>query len=178
MSKSLESTVIFPFVSCGDFLKVLKLAGHLGSCIYDPEVYTSMGEIMAGMIGELERRGHTVQVLNIGGGIGIDYYQQVEGIQDYMAPSIPLKREVGVPALGDFVKVIADHVPKNVTLILEPGRSLVKATPTFQKLSTCHVIIHIPKIRWEIRVWFFANYWERKRPPQNAMLWWTPRWRK
>jgi len=108
---------------------------HLGSCIYDPDVYRCMGEIMTDMTNQLRSRGYSIEILDIGGGIGIDYHSETLGVQPFMEPKKVGQVENGklnttqtfqAPAeVSEFMNIIADKIPNDITIILEPGRSLV-----------------------------------------------------
>jgi diaminopimelate decarboxylase len=56
----------------------------------------------------LDRLGWTPRVLDLGGGLGIRH-----------------NRDEQVPSVAEFVQPLAERIPAGVTLILEPGRSLV-----------------------------------------------------
>lgn len=79
---------------------------------------------MTDMVDELGKRGHTVELLDIGGGIGIDYYKVVPGMEEYGVKTSPNPHQV-VPNIASFMSILAKTLPKNVNIILEPGRSMV-----------------------------------------------------
>lgn len=54
-----------------------------------------------------------MQYLDIGGGLGIDYYR---GTKSDEAP---------ISSVADLIRAVASALPPDVNLILEPGRSLV-----------------------------------------------------
>jgi diaminopimelate decarboxylase len=63
--------------------------------------------------------GHPVKYLDVGGGLGIDYYHGTE------AKNIPLSSK------ADLIRSIASMIPPDVDLIIEPGRSLVATAGIF-----------------------------------------------
>jgi diaminopimelate decarboxylase len=81
-------------------LEVLGLHAHIGSQILDLDPFERLAEVLAGL-GDWPR-------LNLGGGLGIAY------TYDEAAPSIE-----------DYVDVLLRHAPDDVTVLCEPGRSLV-----------------------------------------------------
>jgi diaminopimelate decarboxylase len=100
------------------FLKQLKgmpslnLVGihcHLGSMIDRIEVYRQAMGLMADYFEMAREDGFPVKYLNIGGGLGIDYSRESETFPDP----------------GDFVDSVGDLLPRDATLIIEPGRSIV-----------------------------------------------------
>jgi diaminopimelate decarboxylase len=109
--------------------------GHLGSCIYDPGVYRCIGEIMTDMTNQLKSRGYSINILNIGGGIGIDYHLKTPGIEEYLDnDDLSIDKDHQAPAeLSEFIKIISDTIPAGITVILEPGRSLVIGPASYEK---------------------------------------------
>src|SRR4029077_4779 len=61
-----------------------------------------------GVLGVLERLRWRPRVLDLGGGLGVRHNRQEE-----------------LPSVADFVRPLAELIPSGVSLILEPGRSLV-----------------------------------------------------
>ncbi len=97
---------------------LLNLVGvhcHLGSTIKKVRIFRDATEVMLGFIRVIEAEGFSLRYLNIGGGLGIDYERTGEEI----------------PTPSNLIDSIRDLLPENITLIIEPGRSLVGNTSVF-----------------------------------------------
>ncbi len=97
---------------------LLNLVGvhcHLGSTIKKVRIFRDATEVMLGFIRAIEAEGFPLRYLNIGGGLGIDYERTGEEI----------------PTPTDLIDSIRDLLPEDITLIIEPGRSLVGNTSVF-----------------------------------------------
>jgi diaminopimelate decarboxylase len=81
-------------------LWLVGLHAHIGSQIFDLEVYEKLAEVLS-RIGDFPK-------LNLGGGLGIAYTQK-----DHPA------------AVEDYVDALLKNAPRDVTVLCEPGRSLV-----------------------------------------------------
>jgi diaminopimelate decarboxylase len=78
---------------------------HVGSQLGRPdESVLALERVLA----FLERLGWTPRVLDLGGGLGVRH-----------------NREERLPSVEEFVRPLVERVPNDVSLILEPGRSLV-----------------------------------------------------
>ncbi|MYB02242.1 diaminopimelate decarboxylase, partial [Candidatus Poribacteria bacterium] len=88
---------------------------HLGSTIKKVRIFRDATEVMLGFIRAIEAEGFSLRYLNIGGGLGIDYERTGEEI----------------PTPSDLIDSIRDLLPEDITLIIEPGRSLVGNTSVF-----------------------------------------------
>ena len=98
--------------------RLLNLVGvhcHLGSTIKKVRIFRDATEIMIAFIRGIQAEGFSPRYLNIGGGLGIDYERTGEEI----------------PTPSDLIDSIRDLLPKEITLIIEPGRSLVGNTSVF-----------------------------------------------
>ena len=98
--------------------RLLNLVGvhcHLGSTIKKVRIFRDATEVMLGFIRAIEAEGFSLRYLNIGGGLGIDYERTGEEI----------------PTPSDLIDSIRDLLPEDLTLIIEPGRSLVGNTSVF-----------------------------------------------
>lgn len=91
------------------YLKLVGLSVHIGSQLLDVEPYRAAYVFLADLVTAIRQDGHTVERLDLGGGIGIAYKpEQVE------------------PALADYAQIIRDTVADlGCALAVEPGRSLV-----------------------------------------------------
>ncbi|KAL0709383.1 hypothetical protein Bca4012_016361 [Brassica carinata] len=97
----------------------LKLVGahcHLGSTITKVDIFRDAAVLMVEYIDEIRRQGFEVSYLNIGGGLGIDYYH---------AGAI-------LPTPMDLINTVRELVlSRGLNLIIEPGRSLIANTCCF-----------------------------------------------
>ncbi|XP_039046888.1 diaminopimelate decarboxylase 2, chloroplastic-like isoform X2 [Hibiscus syriacus] len=94
----------------------LKLVGahcHLGSTITKVDIFRDAAVLMVNYIDEIRAQGFEVDYLNIGGGLGIDYY--------HSGSVLPTPRD-----LIDTVRELV--ISRNLNLIIEPGRSLIANT--------------------------------------------------
>ena len=106
-------------------LELVGLHAHLGSQIFDLEPYERLAELLAG-IGEYP-------LLNLGGGLAIAY------TYDDRPPSIE-----------DYVDALLHSAPDDVTILCEPGRSIVgNAGVTIYRVGT---VKRIPDVRTYVAV--------------------------
>ena len=106
-------------------LKLVGLHAHLGSQIFDLAPYERLAELLASM--------GDYPLLNLGGGLGIAY------TYDQQPPSIE-----------DYVDTLMRGAPDGVTVLCEPGRSLVgNAGVTIYSVGT---IKEIPGVRTYVAV--------------------------
>ncbi|XP_035542412.1 diaminopimelate decarboxylase 2, chloroplastic-like [Juglans regia] len=99
-----------------DELKLVGAHCHLGSTITKVDIFRDAAIIMVNYIDEIRAQGFEVDYLNIGGGLGIDYY--------HSGAVLPKPR--------DLIDTVRDLVlSRNLNLIIEPGRSLIANTCCF-----------------------------------------------
>ncbi|KAL6312602.1 hypothetical protein AAG906_006739 [Vitis piasezkii] len=94
----------------------LKLVGvhcHLGSTITKVDIFRDAAVLMVNYIDEIRAQGFEISYLNIGGGLGIDYY--------HAGAVLPTPRD-----LIDTVRELV--LSRDLNLIIEPGRSLIANT--------------------------------------------------
>ncbi|EOA36884.1 hypothetical protein CARUB_v10008967mg [Capsella rubella] len=107
--------------------KELKLVGahcHLGSTITKVDIFRDAAVLMVEYIDEIRRQGFEVSYLNIGGGLGIDYYH---------AGAI-------LPTPMDLINTVRELVlSRDLNLIIEPGRSLIA--------NTCCFVNHVTGVK-------------------------------
>jgi diaminopimelate decarboxylase len=101
------------------------LHAHIGSQIFDLEAFERLAEVLL-EIGDWP-------LLNLGGGLGIAY------TQDEHPPSIE-----------EYVEALLLHAPENVTVLCEPGRSLVGNAGV--TLYTVGTVKRIPDVRTYVAV--------------------------
>ncbi|EOX97953.1 hypothetical protein QUC31_015421 [Theobroma cacao] len=105
----------------------LKLVGahcHLGSTITKVDIFRDAAVLMVNYIDEIRAQGFEVDYLNIGGGLGIDYY--------HSGAVLPTPRD-----LIDTVRELV--LSRNLNLIIEPGRSLIA--------NTCCLVNHVTGVK-------------------------------
>jgi diaminopimelate decarboxylase len=84
---------------------------HIGSPVPQIEPYVESIAVALGLIDDLERRGHRVALLNLGGGWPVPYQEgSVPPIEEYAAAIVPL---------------LEARVRAGLRILLEPGRALV-----------------------------------------------------
>jgi diaminopimelate decarboxylase len=97
----------------------LELVGvhcHLGSTITKIDVFWDAAVLMVDFVNKIRSENFKIQYLNIGGGLGIDYYH----------------KGAVLPTPKDLIDTVRELVTKEgLTLIIEPGRSLVANTSVF-----------------------------------------------
>jgi diaminopimelate decarboxylase len=101
------------------------LHAHIGSQVFELEAFERLTEVLAGM-GEWP-------LLNLGGGLGIAY-----------------TAEDAPPSIDEYVDALMRRAPASVTVLCEPGRSLVgKAGVTIYTVGT---VKRIPGVRTYVAV--------------------------
>ena len=88
---------------------------HLGSTIKKVRVFRDATERMVAFIRAIQTEGFQLRYLNLGGGLGIDYERTGEDI----------------PTPRNLVDSIRELLPVGITLIIEPGRSIIGDTAVF-----------------------------------------------
>jgi diaminopimelate decarboxylase len=106
-------------------LELRGLHAHIGSQVFDLDAFERLAEVLAGM-GEWP-------LLNLGGGLGIAY-----------------TAEDAPPSIDEYVDALVRRAPQGVTLLSEPGRSLVgNAGVTIYTVGT---VKRIPGVRTYVAV--------------------------
>ncbi|HXD57615.1 MAG TPA: diaminopimelate decarboxylase [Thermoleophilaceae bacterium] len=111
-----------------DSLRTLELRGlhaHIGSQVFDLEPFERLAELLAGM--------GDYPLLNLGGGLGIAYTNDQEP-----------------PSIDSYVETLLGSAPDGVTVLCEPGRSIVgNAGVTIYTVGT---VKEIPGVRTYVAV--------------------------
>jgi len=111
-----------------DSLRTLELCGlhaHIGSQVFDLEPFERLAEVLSG-IGDYP-------LLNLGGGLGIAYTNDQEP-----------------PSIDSYVETLLGSAPDGVTVLCEPGRSIVgNAGVTIYTVGT---VKEIPGVRTYVAV--------------------------
>jgi diaminopimelate decarboxylase len=108
-----------------DRLELVGLHAHVGSQVFQLDVYEKLGEVLAGM--------GDYPLLNLGGGLAVAY----------TADQHP-------PSIDAYVEALLRGAPEGVTVLCEPGRSLVaNAGVTLYRVGT---VKRIPDVRTYVAV--------------------------
>jgi len=95
----------------GKGIDLVGLHVHIGSPVPQVEPYVEAVEVLLGLIDELERRGHRIDLLDLGGGWPINYTEdEVPPLEDYATALIP---------------PLSARVEKGLQVLMEPGRSIM-----------------------------------------------------
>jgi diaminopimelate decarboxylase len=99
---------LFASLTSRSFLKLVAVHVHIGSQITSLAPLRGAARFVAGLTTELQRSGHRLEYVDVGGGLGISY----DG-KNVVSP-------------GDYVEALVDEVrPTGLPIVVEPGRSLV-----------------------------------------------------
>ncbi|HVU63618.1 MAG TPA: diaminopimelate decarboxylase [Phycisphaerales bacterium] len=99
------------------FLKLCGLHIHLGSPVLSPQPYVQAITRILALADELERDGHRIEVLNLGGGFGADY------TTGQSIPAVEYAKEI-VPLLHERLEKRWADTGRRTKIILEPGRTI------------------------------------------------------
>jgi diaminopimelate decarboxylase len=93
-----------------EFLALDALHLHIGSPVYDIDPYVAAVRKALDLVEDLERRGHRITTLDLGGGFGADYEtDRSPPASEYASAIVPLLRE---------------RAGRGLKIILEPGRTI------------------------------------------------------
>lgn len=93
------------------YLKVAGVSVHIGSQITDVAPFAEAVDRVAGFVRQLRSDGHTIDYVDIGGGLGIFYQKPASNFADYVAA---------------YAQAVVEPVRRlDVHLLLEPGRSII-----------------------------------------------------
>jgi diaminopimelate decarboxylase len=95
-------------IASADRLRLVGVHCHLGSTIIDVDVYREAVSYLANVVAHVRSLGYSLEYFNIGGGLGIDY-----------------ERPGKAPKPDKLASAIRKLIPDDMTLIVEPGRSIV-----------------------------------------------------
>ena len=98
-----------------DQLNLVGVHCHLGSTIKKVRIFRDATEIMLDFLRSIQAEGSDAHYLNIGGGLGIDYERSGEDI----------------PTPTDLIDSIRGLLTDDITLIIEPGRSIIGNAAVF-----------------------------------------------
>lgn len=84
---------------------------HIGSPVPKVEPFAEVVDVLLELVDELERRGHKIEVLDLGGGWPINYVEgEVPPLEDYAERLVPL---------------LAERTQKGLQVLMEPGRCIM-----------------------------------------------------
>lgn len=89
-------------------MRLVGLHCHLGSTIKDVQVFHDAAVLMGDLSTTVRGQGFDLRYLNLGGGLGIDY-----------------ERAGGTPTAQELLDTLRGRLPDDLTLIVEPGRSII-----------------------------------------------------
>ena len=112
-----EETLDAMFTAARDRLPGIALRGlafHVGSQCINPASYTRAMELALDRLAILRAAGHTIETLDIGGGIPVDYSRHVRYVDE----------------IYDAIALAVESVPDDVRIIAEPGRTFCATAAT------------------------------------------------
>ena len=107
-----EARELYTRAASERYLQVAGVSVHIGSQITDFAPFSVAMERVAELVRQLRNDGHTIEYVDAGGGMGIDYSGGADVDQ----------------AIGEYAQAVTAPLRRlGVTLLLEPGRSIVGA---------------------------------------------------
>lgn len=94
-------------------LNVLGIDCHIGSQITELAPFADAVERVLALVGRLHDKGITLSHLDFGGGLGVVYHNETP------------------PDRADYVRTLLDKVPDNLSIHIEPGRSIAANAGVF-----------------------------------------------
>ncbi len=89
-------------------LNLIGIHCHIGSTIQKTRIFQDTARIMMEFFKAIREKGFNIEYLNIGGGLGIDYEKNQQ-----------------IPTQKDLIDSIKEYLIEDMTLIIEPGRSII-----------------------------------------------------
>lgn len=89
-------------------IKVIGIDVHIGSQINDIEPFRRSFDLLIELVEVLRKRGHEIQILDVGGGLGVQYHPDEESLD-----------------IAEYGKLLSEKLGNlNCEIIIEPGRLL------------------------------------------------------
>lgn len=99
---------LYDFMVANRWLEPVGISSHIGSQITEISPFTEAVQSLKRMVGELQQAGITLRYMDIGGGLGITYKDELP------------------PRPEEYARAVASELKgTNLTLIMEPGRVIV-----------------------------------------------------
>jgi len=96
---------VYDYAKSLDHLHIKGVDCHIGSQLIDTQPLIAALKRMLRLIDELEQRDITIEHLDLGGGLGVNYGEEIE------------------PSITDYVHTLVEHLQgRSFSLALEPGR--------------------------------------------------------
>ena len=109
-----EARELYARAARAKYLRVAGVSVHIGSQITDFAPFSEAMKRVADLVRQLRSDGHTIEYVDAGGGMGIDY--RASGVGD------------GDKSMSEYARAVAGPLRGlRVKLLLEPGRSIVGA---------------------------------------------------
>jgi diaminopimelate decarboxylase len=109
-----EASRLYDEIAAEEYLAPVGISSHIGSQILELSPFIEAVTSLKTMIGSLRDRGIMIEMLDIGGGLGITYKDELP------------------PDPRDYAKIILENLGDiGITLILEPGRVIVGNSGVF-----------------------------------------------
>ena len=90
-----------------DYIDITGIDCHIGSQIMNLDSFTDALDRLAELIDALERKGVELQHIDVGGGLGIQYHDEIP------------------PSIEEYARVILEHLgDRKKQLVIEPGRCI------------------------------------------------------
>jgi len=107
-----EARELYARAAKEEYLQVAGVSVHIGSQITDFAPFSVAMERVAELVRQLRTDGHTIEFVDAGGGMGIDYRNSAAGNAE--------------KAVGEYARSVTRPLRGlGVTLLVEPGRSIV-----------------------------------------------------
>lgn len=103
-----RASEVYAEIAAASHLKAVGVDMHIGSQITDMEPFDNSFSLLAELVVNLRTEGHSIEHIDIGGGLGIAYGQ-----------------DEPAPDLARYAEIVHRHIlPLDCALIIEPGRWL------------------------------------------------------
>ncbi len=103
-------------------VRISGVHSHIGSQIVTPGSFTAAARALVEFFRNLNARGAGLEMINIGGGFGVQYRNY---LSHALVPPDPEAGDAGVTTAGMIAELLPDLRAAGVTVLLQPGRSLV-----------------------------------------------------